>query len=73
MGSEPGKGRFSGEHARAGMMMKRKREKFDRGFRFDLVSVLPGEEASGVGSGGRCAGREKRESVFINEPGGFQG
>jgi len=55
------------------MMMKRKREKFDRGFRFDLVSVLPGEEASGVGSGGRCAGREKRESVFINEPGGFQG
>ena len=50
--SEPGKGRFSGGHARAGMMMKRRREKFDRGFRFGLVSVLPGEETSGVGAGG---------------------
>ena len=42
MGCDPGKGRFYGGHARAGMMMKRRREKFDRGFRFDLVSGLPG-------------------------------
>jgi len=31
VGCEPGKGRFSGGHARADMMMKRRREKFDRG------------------------------------------
>jgi len=41
------------------MMMKKRREKnLNGGFRVSLVSVLPGEETSGVGAGGICRERE---------------